>query len=396
MKVQELIKEGERYLCNTYRRYPILFVRGEGIRVWDEEGKEYLDFISGLAVCNLGHCHPRVVKAISEQCKLLLHTSNLYHTKPQIELARLLVENSFASKVFFANSGAEANEAAIKLTRKCTKDHRRKDSFEIITMNHSFHGRTIATITATGQKRFHKGFEPLPPGFKYVPFNNLEAVEKAITRSTCAIMVEPIQGEGGVNCPSKDYLRGLRQICDANELLLIFDEIQVGIGRTGKLFAYENYGVTPDIITLAKALASGLPIGAMLAKEEIAQSFSPGTHASTFGGNPVVTSAGVATISTILEEGILANCQRVGEYLFKGLEELKEKYPFIKEVRGKGLIIGMKLKIEGEPIVHECLKRRILINCTMERILRFLPPLIVTEREIDILLSALDEIFQKI
>ena len=384
----------EKYVANTYARFPILLVRGKGSRVWDLEGEEYLDFVSGLAVCNLGHCHPRVVKAIQTQAEKLIHVSNFYYIEPQIQLASLLCKHSFADKVFFCNSGAEANEGAFKLARKYAKEKMGKDRYEIITMERSFHGRTLATLTATGQEKFRKGYEPLMPGFKYVPFNDIGAVKNGINSKTCAVMLEPIQGEGGVNCPSEGYLKALREVCDEKGLLLIFDEVQVGMGRTGKLFAYEHDRVEPDMLTLAKSLAGGVPIGALLIKKEVAGSFEPGDHASTFGGNPLATAAGVAALTTILEEGMLENCEKMGNDFLSQLEEIKKKFPFVKEVRGKGLILGMELKIDGSSIVKEMLRKKILINCTMGNVLRFLPPLIVAKEEIDRVVKALEEVFQ--
>jgi acetylornithine/N-succinyldiaminopimelate aminotransferase len=392
MDSQTLMMLSEQYLAHTYARYPVVLVRGKGTRVWDQEGEEYLDFVSGLAVCNLGHCHPRVVKTIQGQAEKLIHVSNFYYIEPQIQLASLLCKHSFADKVFFCNSGAEANEGALKLARKFAKEEIGKDRYEIITMEGSFHGRTLATLTATGQEKFHKGYEPLMPGFKYVPFNDIGAVKKAIDPKTCAVMVEPIQGEGGVNCPSEGYLKALREICDENRLLLIFDEVQVGMGRTGKLFAYEHEGVEPDMLTLAKSLAGGVPIGALLIKQEISDGFKPGDHASTFGGNPLASAAGVAALTAILEEGMLENCRKMGDYFLSELDKMKNKFPFIKEVRGKGLILGMELKIDGSSIVKEMLKKRVLINCTMGNILRFLPPLIVTQEEIDRVVATLEEV----
>ena len=394
MDSQTLMMLSGKYVANTYARFPILLVRGKGTRVWDLDGKEYLDFVSGLAVCNLGHCHPKVVKAIQDQAEKLIHVSNFYYIEPQIQLASLLCKHSFADKVFFCNSGAEANEGAMKLARKYAKEKMGEDRYEIITMERSFHGRTLATLTATAQEKFHKGYEPLMPGFKYVPFNNIGAVKNAIDSKTCAVMLEPIQGEGGVNCPSEGYLKGLREICDEKGLLLIFDEVQVGMGRTGKLFAYEQDGVEPDMLTLAKSLAGGVPIGALLIKKGIADSFKPGDHASTFGGNPLATAAGVAALTTLLEERMLDNCQRMGDYFLAKLEEVKRRFPFVKEVRGKGLILGMELSIDGSSIVHDMLKKNILINCTMGNVLRFLPPLIVTQEEIDRVVKALEEVFQ--
>jgi len=393
--MKAIIDKAEQYIFPTYTRSPVVLTKGKGMKVWDSEGKEYLDFASGIAVLNVGHLHPRVVEAIHKQSKTLMHVSNLYYSEPQIKLAELLVKHSFADKVFFCNSGAEANEAAIKLARKVKKDKGESNRYEIITMENSFHGRTMATLSATGQKKFHHGFEPLLDGFTYVPFNNSKAVEDAIIDTTCAVMVEPIQGEGGVNCPSPDYLKNLRNICDRHGLLLIFDEVQVGMGRTGKLFAYQHYGVEPDIMTLAKAMAGGMPVGAMLAKEEIASSFSRGTHASTFGGNPLSSAAGIATMDALIQDKILENCQEMGEYFYSKLLSLKEKHSFIKKVKGKGLILGIELSFECAEIAMECLKRGLLIICTMGNILRFLPPLIITEKEIDILIKTLDELFEQ-
>lgn len=390
---EELIREGQHVLANTYTRHPILLVRGEGTRVWDSTGKEYLDFVGGIAVCNLGHCHPEVAKALEEQAKQLIHCSNFYYIGPQVELARRLCEHSFGERVFFCNSGSEANEAAIKLARKYAKEHYGEGRYEIITMENSFHGRTMGSLSATGQKKFHKGFEPLLPGFQYVPFDDLKAVEGAIGPQTCAVMVEPIQAEGGVNLPSPGYLKGLRKLCDQTGILLIYDEVQVGMGRTGKFFAYQHWDAPPHIMTLAKSLANGVPIGAMVATEEVAQAFSPGTHATTFGGNPLATRVGCVVIDTLLEGGILQNCQDMGTYLLKGLLDLKERYTFINDVRGKGLMIGAELAFEGKEIVDRCLERGFLINCTTDRVLRFIPPLIVTQDEINRLLSTLDEVF---
>jgi len=397
MTVNDILEESKKYIMNTYKRLPLLIVKGRGNRIYDRDGREYMDFVSGLAVNNLGHCNPRVTVAFQKQAQRLVHTSNLFYTEPQIHLARLLVENSFADKVFFCNSGAEANEAAIKLVRKYSND-KGNGRYEIITAYNSFHGRTMATITATGQERFHKGFEPLVPGFSYVPYNDADAVEKAITDKTAAILVEPIQGEGGVNVPDEDYLKRLRKICDANGILLVLDEVQTGIGRTGKLFAYQHSGIEPDIMTLAKGLGNGLPIGAMLAKDPIAQAFTPGTHASTFGGTPLVCSAAIEVIKTLTEdEMLLDNCRRMGKYLTEELNSLKEKYPqIIRNVRGKGLLIGMELSIKGDDIVQECIKKGVVINCTMERVLRFLPPLDINPVDIDALIDILSEVFPSI
>lgn len=392
MKVDKIIELSNKCIFNVYNRYPVTLVKGRGIKVWDSEGREYYDFVSGIAVNNLGHCHPQIVNAVRKQSTELIHTSNLYYTLPQIEMAKLLTKKSFADKVFFCNSGAEANEAAIKLARKYSRDYYGEDRYEIITMYQSFHGRTIATISATGQEKFHRGFEPLLSGFRYVPFNDLPAVEKMVNGRTCAVMVEPIQGEGGVNIPHKDYLKGLREICFSKRLFLIFDEVQTGMGRTGKFFAYEHFGISPDIITLAKSLGGGMAIGAMLSRDEVARSFTPGSHASTFGGNPLACAAGVAAIKAI-DKNILSHCKKMGDYFIRKLKRLKEKYLFIKDVRGMGLLIGMELSFPVRGITEECLKRGFLINYTMDRVLRFLPPLTVKAKEIDMLIDVLDEIF---
>jgi len=388
----EIIELTSKHVMNTYNRFPVAIVRGEGRRVWDADGKVYLDFTSGLAVCNLGHSHPNVVEALKDQAGKLIHISNLYHIGPQSTLAALLTGNSFADKVFFCNSGAEANEAAIKLARKYFSV-KGEERFQIITMEKSFHGRTFGALAATGQKKFQAGFEPLLEKFTYVPFNDLDALGRAVNAKTAAIMVEPIQGEGGVNVPSKGYLKGLKEAARKSGALVIFDEIQVGFGRTGKLFAYENEGVAPDIMTLAKGLAGGVAIGAMLATDSVAAAFTPGSHASTFGGNPLATSAGIAALKTILEEGVLDNCRKSGEYLAQRLEGLKKEFSFIKEVRGKGLIIGMELEAPGPEIVKESLSKGLLINCVGEKILRFIPALTVTKEEIDEMIGILSGVF---
>jgi acetylornithine/N-succinyldiaminopimelate aminotransferase len=395
-QTQALIDRSNAYIATTYGRTPIALVRGEGTKVWDADGRMYYDFLSGLGVNNLGHCHPKVVEAIRRQAGQLLHVSNLYHIQPQIELAEMLSTLSFADRSFFCNSGTEACEAAIKLARKYSHDRFGPGRYEIITFENSFHGRTMGSLSATAQTKYHHGFEPLLDGFQYAPFDDLRAVEAMITPKTCAIMVEPIQGEGGVNVPSPGYLQGLRQVCEAHQLLLIYDEVQCGIGRTGTLFAYEHEGVAPDIMTLAKSLAGGVPIGAMLAREEVAKAFVPGTHAATFGGNPLATAAGVAALKAIHEEGMLENCQRVGAYFMQRLRELQQRYAFITEVRGRGLMLGIQLDCPGQPFVTACLERGFLVNCTVDTVLRFLPPLIVTESEVERLIAALDELFAKV
>lgn len=390
------IAQTQQYMMNTYARQPVVFDKGRGTRLYDRDGKEYLDFLSGIAVNNLGHCHPLVTAALQKQAQRLVHISNLYHNELQIELAKLLVENSFADKVFFCNSGAEANEAAIKLVRKYAHNRYGGQRDEIICMEQSFHGRSLATVTATGQPKYHKGFEPLVPGFRHVPFNDLTAVENMINERTAAVLVEPILSEGGVLIPAEGYLQGLRKLCDANGLLLVLDEVQTGIGRTGLLFAYEHWGLEPDLMTLAKGLGSGFPMGAMLAKESVAQAFEPGSHASTFGGNPLACSAALTTLNVLLKERfVLDNCRRMGAYLVESLQDLQKQHACIREVRGKGLLIGLELSREGHPIVRDCLEKGFLINCTMDRVLRFLPPLIITKEEIDLLISSLADIFKK-
>ena len=389
-----LMEKADQVMAATYKRFPIVLTKGEGCTLFDEKGDAYTDFVAGIAVCNLGHAHPGVAEAVADQARRLVHVSNLYYTVPQTELAEWLVEHSFADRAFFCNSGAEANEAAIKLARKYSKDQGAPERFRIITMEGSFHGRTMATLSASGQSKIHKGFEPLVDGFDIVPFNDLEAVRNAITGETCAVMLEPIQGEGGVQCPGPGYLEDLRKLCDKHGLLLIFDEVQTGMGRTGKLFAHEHFGMTPDIMTVAKALANGLPMGAMLAREDVAASLTAGSHASTFGGTPLVAAAALTVVKSLVEEGVLQNCERVGAYFKDRLLELKAKYAFIQEVRGEGLLLGLDLAIDGVPVVKACMDRGFLINCTQEHILRFIPPLIIQEGQIDSLIECLGSIFE--
>ncbi len=395
MLTEILRQEAERYLMNTYARAPISIARGRGSRVYDLEGREYLDFVSGIAVTVLGHAHPDIVAAIQKQAQQLLHASNLYHTEPQVRLARTLVEHSFADKVFFCNSGAEANEAAIKLVRRYAHQRYGAGRHQIITMLNSFHGRTMATLTATGQEKVQKGYEPLLAGFTYVPFNDLDAVTKAITSETAAVMLEPIQGEGGVRVADWTYLARLRELCTERGLLLVFDEVQTGVGRTGTLFAYEQMGVEPDILTLAKGLGGGLPIGACLATDEVSSAFTPGSHASTFGGNPVACAAASTVLHVLVEGRLLERSRRMGEYLAKGLQECKDQIPIVREVRGLGLLQGMELTVDGHSVVSDCLARGVLLNCTADRVLRFLPPLIITQSEIDRLLEILTQVLNK-
>ena len=390
MTTAEIKAMATEYIMNTYGERKLAFVRGEGPYVWDADSKKYLDFLGGLAVNGLGHCHPNVVAAIREQAGKLLHVSNLYYIEPQARLAKLLIDNCDLDQCFFCNSGAEANEAAIKLARKFTKDQGRTGAYEIITMENSFHGRTLATITATAQPKYHKGFEPMMPGFVYVPFDDLAAVRDAVSDKTCAVLVEPIQSEGGVNTPSEGYLSGLRELCDAHNLLLIFDEVQTAMGRLGTLFGYQSYGVVPDILTMAKSLGGGVPIGAMLAKKQIAASFVPGTHAATFGGNPLVTAAAYATVKTILEDNLGENAVKMGNYLKEQLLALKAKHPAIKGVRGKGLLRGLELSVDGTALAAKCIEDGLVTICTNLYVLRFLPPLNISSRHVDEAVSIVD------
>ncbi|MCL5056770.1 MAG: acetylornithine transaminase [Actinobacteria bacterium] len=396
MDNKEIIQMGDKYLMKTYGRLQMALVRGSGARVWDADGREYLDFVGGLAVNSLGHCHPAVARAIAGQAETLMHVSNLYYIEPQVKLAQILVENSCGDRVFFCNSGAEANEAAIKLARKYAKVNGSPDKYEIITALKSFHGRTLATITATGQAKYQQGFEPLPPGFKYVPFNDLNALKAAVGPNTCAVMLEPVQGEGGVNAADPGYLQGVRKLCSEKGLLLIFDEVQCGLGRTGKLLAHQHYGVDPDIFTLAKALGGGFPIGAAVAREEAAGAFVPGDHASTFGGNPLACAAGLAAMDQLINRGVVENASRVGEY-FKGrLQDMASRYPFAREVRGLGLMLGLELAVDGREIVARCQDNGLLINCVNNNVLRFLPPLIITENDVDSAAGVLDKVMGEV
>ena len=396
MKSAAWIEKADKYIMRTYGRFPLVPVKGEGCYLWDADGKKYLDFLAGVAVNNLGHCHPAVSAAIAKQAAQLIHCSNYYHIPQQIELAELLCGLSFADKAFFCNSGAEANEAAIKLARKYSREKFGADRYEIITALASFHGRTMATVSATGQEKVQKFFDPLLHGFRHVPFNDAASLRAAVSPCTCAVMLEPIQGEGGVVVPDEGYLQEVRRICDEHNLILIFDEVQVGMGRTGKMFAHEHFGITPDIMTLAKALAGGAPIGTMLATDELAGAFTPGTHGSTFGGNPLVTAAGVATVRAIMEEGILNRTCEMGEYLMGELETLQQRFPAISEVRGIGLMIGVELTVPGAEIVKMALERGLLLNCAQEKVLRFVPPLIVGKKEADEMLAIFAGILEEL
>ena len=378
-----------KYFMNTVERVPLTIVRGQGARVWDEDGREYLDFVGGWAVNSLGHCHPAVTEAINEQAHLLIQASNQFYTIPQIRLAELLVQNSCLDKVFFSNSGAEANEGAIKLARRYGQLYL-GGAYEVITTLGSFHGRTLAMVAATGQVKFQKPYPPLPTGFVNVEYNNIDAIKSATTDKTCAVMVEPIQGEGGVNIPDDGYLLAIKAWCDQKGILLILDEIQTGMGRTGTLFAYEQYGIEPDIMTLAKGLASGVPIGAILAKERVAV-FAPGEHGSTLGGNPLACAAGYATVRFIIDNDIPGKVKAVGQYFIAGLEGLRGKFPFVTDVRGRGLLVAMEFASDiTQSLVMACLERGLLVNRVKPNALRFMPPLIIGKNEVDQALGILD------
>ncbi|HHY06409.1 MAG TPA: acetylornithine transaminase [Clostridia bacterium] len=388
----ESIKQmGLDYVMKTYSRHDYALVRGQGSYVWDANGKKYLDLVSGIAVNNVGHCHPQVVKAIQKQAELLMHCSNLYWNEPQVRLAKMLVDNSCGKKVFFCNSGAEANEGAIKLARKRSYDKYGPHRYEIITAVDSFHGRTLAALTATGQTKYQRGFEPLPPGFKYVPFNDLRALKKAITPQTCAILLEPVQGEGGVHPATKEYLTGVKALCAENDLLLLFDEVQTGLGRTGKLFAYQHYGVEPDVFTLAKGLGGGVPIGTIVARGVAADVLGPGQHASTFGGNPLATAAALATLTVIIGENLPQQAAEKGSYLRQKFLEMQRENPRIKEVRGLGLLFGIELSIEGKKVQDFCQEKGVLINCVQSKTLRLIPPLNITYEDLDNAIAIIKE-----
>jgi acetylornithine aminotransferase/acetylornithine/N-succinyldiaminopimelate aminotransferase len=397
MSNAEWATRGDKVFIGTYSRFPAAMVRGSGCRLWDADGKEYLDFLAGIAVCSLGHCHPRITEAICRQAGSLVHVSNLFHTPPQIELAELLTAHCFADRVFMANSGAEANEAAIKLARI----HSGAGKYEIISLSGSFHGRTLATVAATGQPKFHQGFEPLPQGFTHAPFGDPQTIEGLVTPQTCAILCEPLQGESGVRPLEPDYLRAIRSICDRHGLLLIFDEVQTGLGRTGTLFAHEQLGVTPDIMTLAKALGNGLPIGAMLTTETIAASLIPGSHASTFGGNPVAAAAAVEVLRIMLADGFLESVRAKSRYFIDKLQGVAVRYPHLATgVRGRGLLLGLVLTEQGIEqglaIVQQLFEEGVLINFAGNAVLRFVPPLIVSTEEIDQLIEKLCQVFDRL
>ena len=384
------MEKSDKYIFNTYARLPVVFVKGQGATLWDDQGNTYTDFLAGIAVASLGHAHPGVAKALADQAEKLVHVSNLYYTEPQADLAELLVRKSFADRVFFANSGAEANEAAIKLARRYFKKQGASDRFKIITMNQSFHGRTMATLSATGQEKIQSGFSPLVDKFIHLPFNDIEALKKHMDHSVCAVMLEPVQGEGGVIPADPEYLKQVRTLCTDHGALLIFDEVQTGMGRCGTLFCHELYEVYPDIMTLAKALGNGLPIGAMLACEKIAEGFEPGSHGTTFGGTPLVTSAALEVLKIISEPEFLEGVNEKGAYFKSQLHELKKKHPIIRDIRGEGLLLGMTLGEKRPEIVKLCMEKGFIINLIQDTIVRFAPPLVITKQEIDGVVNALD------
>jgi acetylornithine aminotransferase len=390
MTSAEIIARNAAVEIQLYGRQPLAVARAQGCVVWDADGKRYLDFFAGVAVNNLGHCHPAVVEAIRRQAGELLHVSNHYHTAVEGELASLLVERSFAERVFLCNSGAEANEAAMKLARRWGWLHG-EGRFEILATHGSFHGRTFATVTATGQEKYHQGYLPLLPGIRLVPFDDVDAMAAAVGRETIAILVEPIQGEGGIVVPRQGYLRALRDLCDRHALLLIFDEIQTGFGRTGPLFAYQEDDVVPDVMTLAKALGGGVPIGAMLTTDRIAGAFAPGSHGTTFGGNPLACAAAVAAVRALSEPALLEHARAMATHLRAGLDWMATRHRRVTAVRGRGLLQGLVLDGPGADVVRRCLEGGLIVNCTADRVVRLSPPLVVTRAELDEGLAILDE-----
>ena len=380
MKKEDVLQNYNNYVVGSYTRSGIVFVKGKGSYLWDIDGKKYLDFFPGWGVSGLGHCHPAVVKAIKEQSEKLIHIANNHYHPWQGLLAKRLSELSFGGKAFFCNSGAEANEAAIKLTRLYGRNRGR---YKIISMENSFHGRTLATVTMTGQKKYSEPFEPLPAGFLSVPFNDFETLKSAVDEETAGVIIEPVQGEGGINVAEREYLKKVRALCDEKGIVLIFDEVQTGFGRTGEFFAYQNFGIVPDIMTLAKTLGGGFPVGAMLAKRELADLMVPGTHASTFGGSPLACASCLAVIETIEKEKLLKNVREMGEYLYQKLLYLKDKYPLITKVKGLGLMRAMELEGEGNWLVSLCAEDGLLINCTHGNVIRIMPAITVNKDEID-------------
>jgi acetylornithine/N-succinyldiaminopimelate aminotransferase len=390
MNTQEVIAQFNQYVIGNYGRLPRVITRGEGNYLYDLDGNKILDFFPGWAVSGIGHCHPKVVEALRKQAGKLLHIDNTFYTIEQGHLARLLSERAFGGKCFFCNSGAEANEAALKLARR----HTPKEKYKYITAQHGFHGRTFGAVTATGQPKYHEGFMPMLAGFEYVPFNDIDALTKVFTNEVCGVLIEPIQGEGGVNEATPEYMQTIRDLCDENGALMILDEVQTGMGRTGRWFGYQHYDIVPDIITMAKTLGGGVAIGAMMARPEIAASLVPGTHASTFGGNPLACAAAIATIEAIEEEKLIDNANQMGKYAVEKLLELKQKFPIISGLRGKGLMIGIQLTSPGAAIVSKCLEKCLRINCTQNTVLRFMPSMTVTKEQIDQAIHILQEVLE--
>jgi acetylornithine/N-succinyldiaminopimelate aminotransferase len=379
MSNSEIIGLFDRFVVGNYGRYPIALVRGEGCYVWDADGRRYLDLLAGIAVNALGHCHPRVVAALREQASTLMHVSNFYYIEGQGRLAQALGSEFGGGKCFFCNSGTEAVETMIKLARLYGGEGRRK----IVCMENSFHGRTMGALSATGQKKYQKGLDPMLPGFEHARFNDIDDVKRKVDDATCAVLVELVQGEGGIRVAEQDFIRGLRELCDRRGMLLLIDEVQTGIGRIGAMFGHQVFGVKPDAIALAKGLGGGMPIGAMIAAENVAGKLAPGTHASTFGGNPLACSAALAVIQTIRDEHLLEHVQRVGEYTRKRLRELAAEFDFITEVRGLGMMNAAQLSVPGKDIARQCLDNGLLINCTCDTVLRFVPPLTITPQQVD-------------
>jgi acetylornithine/N-succinyldiaminopimelate aminotransferase len=396
MDTYTVLEWSDRYLMPTYRRQPVAFARGRGARLWDLDGREYLDFVAGIAVTSLGHAHPAWVRAVTEQVARYVHVSNLYHIPEQARAAKLLVERSGLGRAFFCNSGAEANEAAIKLARKWAKRNRGPQAYEIVVAHNSFHGRTLATVAATGNPRYQQGFEPLPQGFRFVPFNDLGAAERAVGPATCAVLMEPVQGEGGVVPADPDYLRGLERLCRAQGALFVLDEVQTGVGRTGRWFAYQHFGVQPDVVTLAKGLGGGVPVGAVLAREEVACAFEPGDHGSTFGGNALAAAATCAVLETLEAEGLVEHARQMGERLAGHLRQLASRHPAVAEVRGMGLLVAVDVRVEAARVVDACRERGLLVNAVRPHTIRLAPPLVVSPEEVDraveILGAALDAV----
>lgn len=392
MTNKEMAEAAKKYLFNNYGERDMALVRGKGARVWDAEGREFLDMLAGIAVCNVGHCHPKVVEAARKQLNELIHVSNLFNIEPQIHLAQRLVENSFADKVFFCNSGAEAVEGALKLARRYGTSRRGPECVEFIAADNSFHGRTFGAVSATGQEKYRKGFEPLLPGVRFVPYNDIEAFEKTISERTCGVILEPIQGEGGVMPACKDYLQLVRDRCQESDTVLIFDEIQCGMGRTGKLFAYEHYGIEPDVMTLAKALGGGLPVGALLAREQFAEALPPGTHASTFGGNPVVMAAALAVMQLLIEDGLVSRCADLGTYFKESLVQMASQSDKVKEVRGMGLMLGVVLNGPAKPAMLALREKGILCATALDNVVRFVPPFVIEKADIDRTVEALGSV----